>query len=68
MPDNSAAGDVWNPPDTESTMGISYDNCEAEEAVGPRAALPVSIDYPTGEGRAAPVCLSFTCLCGSCMC
>ena len=36
MPDNSAAGDLWNPPDTESTMGISYDNCEA--AVGPRAA------------------------------
>jgi len=29
MPDNSAAGDVWNPPDTESTSGISYDNCEA---------------------------------------
>jgi hypothetical protein len=20
---------VWNPPDTESTSGISYDNCEA---------------------------------------
>mmetsp|Transcript_34638 Transcript_34638/g.80965 ORF Transcript_34638/g.80965 Transcript_34638/m.80965 type:complete len:80 (+) Transcript_34638:180-419(+) len=32
MPDNSAAGDVWNPPDTESTSGISYDNCEAMEA------------------------------------
>mmetsp|Transcript_26964 Transcript_26964/g.67998 ORF Transcript_26964/g.67998 Transcript_26964/m.67998 type:complete len:81 (+) Transcript_26964:1-243(+) len=29
MPDNSAAGDVWNPPDTESTSGVSYDNCEA---------------------------------------
>jgi len=29
MPDNTASGDVWNPPDTESTMGISYDNCEA---------------------------------------
>mmetsp|Transcript_62675 Transcript_62675/g.91895 ORF Transcript_62675/g.91895 Transcript_62675/m.91895 type:complete len:81 (+) Transcript_62675:7-249(+) len=29
MPDNSSAGDVWNPPDTESTSGISYDNCEA---------------------------------------
>ena len=43
MPDNSAAGDLWNPPDTESTMGISYDNCEA--AVGPRAAIPVRIEY-----------------------
>eukprot|EP00960_Hanusia_phi_P030303 748509-Hanusia_phi.AAC.2 len=31
MPDNSAAGDVWNPPDTESTSGISYDNCESLE-------------------------------------
>lgn len=29
MPDNSASGDVWNPPDTESTSGISFDNCEA---------------------------------------
>lgn len=27
--DNSAAGDVWNPPDTESSNGISFDNCEA---------------------------------------
>ena len=24
MPDNTASGDLWNPPDTESTMGISY--------------------------------------------
>jgi hypothetical protein len=26
---DSAAGDVWNPPDTESSNGISFDNCEA---------------------------------------
>eukprot|EP00293_Proteomonas_sulcata_P005107 CAMPEP_0184330796 /NCGR_PEP_ID=MMETSP1049-20130417/144371_1 /TAXON_ID=77928 /ORGANISM="Proteomonas sulcata, Strain CCMP704" /LENGTH=68 /DNA_ID=CAMNT_0026653249 /DNA_START=487 /DNA_END=693 /DNA_ORIENTATION=- len=30
MPDNTASGDLWNPPDTESTMGISFDNCEAK--------------------------------------
>lgn len=33
MPDNTASGDLWNPPDTESTMGISYDGCEAARAV-----------------------------------
>ena len=38
QPDNTASGDVWNPPDTESTMGISYDGCEAE-AVGPKMVL-----------------------------
>jgi hypothetical protein len=25
---------VWNPPDTESTYGISYDNCEAKAMPG----------------------------------
>lgn len=28
MPDNTASGDMWNPPDTESTMGISFDGCD----------------------------------------
>ncbi len=25
---------VWNPPDTESTYGFNYDNCEAKTAPG----------------------------------
>mmetsp|Transcript_26175 Transcript_26175/g.53196 ORF Transcript_26175/g.53196 Transcript_26175/m.53196 type:complete len:83 (-) Transcript_26175:144-392(-) len=29
MPDNTASGDMWNPPDTESTMGISFDGSDA---------------------------------------
>lgn len=35
MPDNTASGDMWNPPDTESTAGISFDNCEAKAMNGP---------------------------------
>ena len=43
MPDNSAAGDVWNPPDTESTMGISFDGSDGvdDEARGMRPVMQV---------------------------
>ena len=42
MPDNSASGDLWNPPDTESTMGISFDNCEAARRA-PMALVQVCV-------------------------
>ena len=35
MPDNSASGDLWNPPDTESTMGISFDGSTARGMMRP---------------------------------